>query len=143
MCFELTGLNMVLFKIKPLSQKKKKINTTDFYNFPEHCFINVVPTSNKILTLKALLYLKPTFSLKAKLSASVHHMYVGLSVEVQLAGKAEWKSLCCSHIFNRLWSLITVRSWNGIAFMRKYSTVPLHIIIKNFLVTFMKTPLQV
>lgn len=74
--------------MKLLSLKKKKKNTIDFCSFPKHCFINVVLTSNKILTLKALLYLKPTFSFKSKLSATVLHVYIGLSLKVKLSGKA-------------------------------------------------------
>lgn len=75
---------------------QKEISNTDFYNFPKHCFITVVATSNKILTLKALLYLKPTFSLQSELPTTVPHTCVDLSAEVKLTGKAGWKSPWCS-----------------------------------------------
>ena len=76
---------------------QKEVNSTNFYNFAKHCFISVVPTSNKILTLRVLLYLKSTFSLKSELSATVLYIHADLSVEVKLTGKAGWKSPCCPH----------------------------------------------
>jgi len=67
---------------------QKEVNSMDFYNFPKYCFIIIFPTSDKILTLEALLYLRPTSSLKAELSTTASHICAALSVAVKLTGKA-------------------------------------------------------
>lgn len=67
----------------------------------------VIARSNKILTLRALLYMKPAFSMKSELSTTVLYTCTYLSVEVKLTGKAGWKSpLPTLGIFNRPWSQV-------------------------------------
>lgn len=94
------SLNMFLLENEESLKKKSAVPTCKILQN------TVVPRSNKILVLKALL--KPTLSLKSELSTTVLYLGTDLLVEVKLMAEAGWESPCWPQVFNR--SLLQVRS---------------------------------